>query len=205
MQDVLRAGAAVYNAGHFHAAHDAWEDRWLDLEDGTDDERLLHGLIQFTAAVHHGHTGNWSGAKGLADSAGDYLAGLPDDYRGVDVGGVRRYLAAVAADPETIERRDPLPLRIEDEVVRFRDLDFEAVCVAAVVLAAELDGYDAVTVERAVEYAREERAEGAQTRFITLLFDFVRETERRGFVYQRFADHVDRRVTREEDVEGLFD
>ena len=23
----LRAGVAIYNAGHYHAAHDAWEDR----------------------------------------------------------------------------------------------------------------------------------------------------------------------------------
>ncbi|MFB6301121.1 MAG: DUF309 domain-containing protein, partial [Halobacteriales archaeon] len=48
----LRAGIAIYNAGGYHAAHDAWEDHWLDLESGTDDERFLHGLIQFTAAVH---------------------------------------------------------------------------------------------------------------------------------------------------------
>jgi len=50
--DALRAGIAIHNAGHYHAAHDAWEDEWLELDDGSD-ERLLHGLIQFTAAIHH--------------------------------------------------------------------------------------------------------------------------------------------------------
>jgi predicted metal-dependent hydrolase len=73
MESHLRAGVAVYNAGQYHAAHDAWEDHWLDLEQGTDDEQFLHGLIQFTAAVHHARTRNWSGATGLASSARDYL------------------------------------------------------------------------------------------------------------------------------------
>ncbi|NIS31883.1 MAG: DUF309 domain-containing protein, partial [Actinobacteria bacterium] len=56
----LRAGIAIYNAGGYHAAHDAWEDHWLELEAGTDDERFLHGLIQFTAAVHHAQGANWT-------------------------------------------------------------------------------------------------------------------------------------------------
>ncbi len=43
LRDQLRAGAAIYNDGYYHAAHDAWEARWLECEDGTDDERLLHG------------------------------------------------------------------------------------------------------------------------------------------------------------------
>ena len=77
MEAALRAGVAIYNAGEFHAAHDAWEAEWLGLDDGTDDERLLHGLIQFTAVVHHARERNWSGAVGLAESAGEYLADHP--------------------------------------------------------------------------------------------------------------------------------
>src|SRR6056297_1954318 len=100
MDQALRIGLVVFNAEDYHAAHDAWEDEWLDLPSGSDDERFLHGLIQYTAAVYHTRTGNWSGARGLAESAGDYLAGLPDDYRGVNVGSVREYLRRLAADPE---------------------------------------------------------------------------------------------------------
>ena len=69
MDDSLRAGVAIYNAGAYRAAHGAWESRWLSLERDTDDERFLHGLIQFTAAVHHARDGNDSGAVGLARSA----------------------------------------------------------------------------------------------------------------------------------------
>jgi len=69
MEAHLRAGIAVFNGGGYHTAHDCWEARWLDLESGTDDERFLHGLIQYTAAVHHASERNWGGATGLADGA----------------------------------------------------------------------------------------------------------------------------------------
>jgi hypothetical protein len=207
MDAALRAGAAVFNAGRYHAAHDAWEERWLDLESGTDDERLLHGLIQLGALVHHGYRGNWSGAEGLAESAGEYLGGLPADYRGVDLASVRPYLAAVAADPETVERRPVPHLRVGGEAPRLDRLDFEAAAVAAVVLAEAIEGYDADVVARAVEYAREERADetGTATRFITLVMDFAGDRRQRALVYQRLRQHVERRRQRETDVAGLFD
>jgi predicted metal-dependent hydrolase len=145
----LRAGVAIYNAGGYHAAHDAWEDHWLGLESGTDDELFLHGLIQFTAAVYHARNRNWSGATGLADSACEYLADLSADYRGVNVGDVRSYLHTLARDPEFIERRAPLRLRYEGDVLDLDDLGFEATCVTAAVLAEE-EGYDQHTVQRAI-------------------------------------------------------
>ncbi|MFB6298547.1 MAG: DUF309 domain-containing protein [Salinirussus sp.] len=201
----LRAGVAIYNGGSYHAAHDAWEECWLDLEDGTDDERLLHGLIQFTAAVYHARNRNWSGTTGLADSAREYLAGLPADCRGIDVASVRSYLCALGGDPELIERRRPLPIRHDGETPGLADLGFAATGVAAEVLAEE-GGYDESTVERAVRYAGADIEDGTTgSPFVTLLFDFVREPEQRGVVFSRLADHVSRRRSREDDVAGLFE
>ncbi|WP_123536235.1 DUF309 domain-containing protein [Halosimplex salinum] len=204
MDAELRAGIAVYNAGHYHGAHDAWEEVWLDLPDG-DDERFLHGLIQFTAAVYHARERNWSGATGLADSAGDYLADLPADYRGVNVGTVRDYLAGLARDPERIERRRPPRLTFEGDPLALEDLDFEASAVAAELLAEER-GYDEETIERATRYARADLADGDDgSEFVTFLLDFVRDPEHRGIVVQRLSEHVDRRRHREADVDGLFE
>jgi len=204
----LRAGVAVYNAGEHHAAHDAWEDRWLDLASGTDDERFLHGLIQFTAAVHHGYGGNWAGLQGLASSAGAYLDGLSSPYRGVDLDPIRSYLADLAADPEHIERTDPPRIRHEGRALDLSDLvdsgDFEAAAIAAEVLAEEYDAYEEEAIETAVEYARESVAEGESDRFVALVFDFVAGRER-DLVYRRLREHVDRRRSREADVDGLFD
>ncbi|WP_135366372.1 DUF309 domain-containing protein [Halosimplex halophilum] len=204
MDAQLRAGVAVYNAGHYHAAHDAWEEQWLALDEG-DDERFLHGLIQFTAAVHHARERNWSGAVGLAESGGEYLADLPADYRGVNVGRVREYLAALARDPERIERAPAPALTRAGEALALADLDFESAAVAAEVLAEDL-GYDEDTVERAVEYARADLEAGEEgSRFVTFLLDFVRDPDSRGIVAQRLSEHVDRRERRESDVDGLFD
>ena len=203
MRAHLRAGLAVYNAGRYHAAHDAWEDYWLDLPDG-DDERFLHGLIQFTAVVHHAGTENWSGAQGLAESAGEYLDELPADYRGVNLDDVRPFLAEVTDDPEAIDWDEPPELTHEGVVVGYEDLDFEATAVAAAVLA-EADGYDEAVVEDAVEYARRELADQGEGRFVGQLFAFVQEAGDRPFVYAHLRNHVERERGKDDDVAGLFD
>ncbi|NGM70235.1 DUF309 domain-containing protein [Natronolimnobius sp. AArcel1] len=204
MRDQLRAGAAIYNEGFYHAAHDAWEARWLECEDGTDDEQLLHGLIQATAAVFHAHECNWEGAVGVAESAQSYLAGLPDDYRGVDLPPMRAMLATFASDPEVLERRAPVRLALESDQPRLADLNIDQTTIAAPILAAEW-GYDPEPVEQACTYARTDLEAGDDdSRFITLAFDFVRKADARGIIYQRLTSHVDRRQAREEDVQGLF-
>jgi hypothetical protein len=211
MDDHLRAGIAVFNAGHFHAAHDAWEDHWLDLETGTADERFLHGLIQFTAAIHHAQHGNWAGLHGLARSGAGYLEGLAAEYRGVNLAAVRSYLRALAEDPEHVERAAPPVLLVDGKALALTDLGYPAAAVAAGVLAEAFDGYDETVIERAVEFAGEvaaARSAGESTgddRFLTLLIDFVRDTEHRDVIYQRLEGHVDRRVAELEDVDGLFE
>jgi predicted metal-dependent hydrolase len=205
MEDVLRAGVAVHNDGEYHAAHDAWEDHWMWLDAGTDDELLLHGLIQFTVAVYHASQRNWPGARGLAESAQGYLTQLPPDYRGVNLAAVLTYLRRLRADPELIERRRPLRLRVEGRALSLSDLDFRSATVAAGVLAEEYDQFDERTVERAVEFARAERAEDVRTKYISLVMDFVADEEHRELVYRRLAAQIDREIQRDEDVEGLFD
>jgi hypothetical protein len=204
MDDELRAGIAIYNAGEYLAAHDAWEEPWLELSDGPD-RRFLQGLIQLTAAVYHANNRNWIGAKKLADSAGEYLADLPAEYRGVDLAPIRAFLADVATDPATVDRRSPPSLVHEGRAIDLEELDFEATAAAAHALAEASDSYDEAVVERAIEYAREVVTAGGSDRFVGLVFDFVREPENRPVVYQRLSEHVDRRRRRETDVDGLFE
>jgi len=199
----LRAGIAVYNAGRFHAAHDAWEEYWLDLDSG-DDERFLHGLIQFTAVVYHGTDGNWSGAEGLSESAGEYLADLPADYRGVNLDGVRPFLARVADGPERVDWEEPPKLSHETDTLAYDDLDFDATAVAAEVLA-EADGYDEAVVADAIDYARRELDDRGEGRFVGQLFAFVQEADDRSFVYAHLSNHVERERQKDDDVAGLFD
>jgi predicted metal-dependent hydrolase len=202
VDDALRAGVALFEAGRYHAAHDPWEHAWLDMEAGTDDERLLKGLIQYTAAVHHARERNWSGATGLASSARGYLADVPDGHRGVDVAGVRASLAALAADPERVERGRPPALALGGERVTLADLDLAAAAPAAEALAEE-EGYDERVVADAGRYAREERGAG-RSRFAALVFDFLRDGDARPLIYRRLSGHVERRRAEERDVDELF-
>ena len=220
MDDALRVGTAVFNAGDHRAAHEAWEDVWLSLDEGTPDERLLHGLIQYAAAVHHARRRNWSGAGRLAGSAGQYLAGLDADFRGVNVGRVRTALRRLAADPEFAERRRPLALRIDGDAVDPTDLTFENVAGAATLLAAEYDAFEASIVADAVRYARTEldreraatpaagptrRPQRRDPGFVGMVFDFAADRDRRSLVYDRLRAHVERRRSTERDASGLFE
>jgi len=199
----LRAGIAIYNTGHYHAAHDAWEAHWLDMPPG-DDRDFLQGLIQFTATVHHTTTDNCDGARGLAGSAQTYLDGLGDVYQQVALDPIRRYLAALERDPERVGATPPPPIEYDGRAIDLESLDLPAAGVAATVLAEEL-GYDEATIEQAVGYAREDVTAGEATSpFVTLVFDFVRDDEHRAIVAQRLTEHVRRRQHRESDVENLF-
>lgn len=204
MEESLRAGIAVYNAGATHAAHDAWEDHWLELPEDTDDERLLHGLIQFTAAVYHAQHRNWSGAVGLAGSAQAYLAELPEQYRGVDLTSVRAYLRRLEVDPERIERAAPPPLVYYGHPLVAADLSVREIITAAETVANDSEAYEERVIKHAADYAREE-IDSSNTQFIGLLATFVDETTHRGIVYDRLASQVERRQQKQQDVAGLFE
>ena len=199
----LRAGVALFDAGEYHAAHDPWEAAWMPLEAGTADERLLHGLIQLTAAVYHARGRTWSGAVGLAGGALGYLDGLPADHRGVDLRTVRGYLRALERDPERVERARPPAVTHEGEALAYVDLDLEAAGIAADVLAEEY-GFDEGVVDDVVRYAREERGTG-RSRFAALVYDFLDGEPTRAFVFGHLETHAARKRREEEDVAGLFE
>jgi hypothetical protein len=213
----LRAGLALYTAGEYHAAHDPWEHRWLELgaareaepDDTTGavdapDRRLLQGLIQTTAAVYHAQDGNRAGATGLAESARGYLGSLDANYRGVALAPVLEFLGTLAVTPETVDREGAVPIDFEGTPVDVATEEFETVVLAVEALAEEHD-LDTGTVERAVEYGRADLDDGvASSPFVSLLVDLV-GTENRALVVKRLGDHVARREHRESGVDGLFD
>ncbi|MFB6121432.1 MAG: hypothetical protein ABEJ68_09985 [Halobacteriaceae archaeon] len=84
------------------------------------------------------------------------------------------------------------------------ELDLDAALVAAAPLAESL-GLDREPIAAGVDFARADLDDGDEgSDFVTFVWDFVQEPERRGIVYQRLSERVQRRRMREEDVEGLF-
>jgi predicted metal-dependent hydrolase len=69
------AGIDLYNAGEFHAAHDAWEERWMG-EVGPEEKLFLQGLIQSAVIFHHLQIGRPGAAREMYRRATEKFARL---------------------------------------------------------------------------------------------------------------------------------
>lgn len=87
----LAEGVALFNAGRFYEAHEAWEEAWL-RESGAR-RLLLQGLILVAAGWLKRDAGNARGAWTLFSRALERLHSLPERCEGVDVGDLRPRVA----------------------------------------------------------------------------------------------------------------
>jgi len=69
------AGIDLYNAGEFHAAHDAWEERWMG-EVGPQEKLFLQAMIQSAVAFHHLEIGRPGAARQMYTRAKEKFARL---------------------------------------------------------------------------------------------------------------------------------
>src|SRR5947209_19355115 len=69
------AGIDLYNSGEFHAAHDAWEERWMGPV-GTDEKLFLQAMIQSAVAFHHLQIGRPGAARQMYLAAKEKFARL---------------------------------------------------------------------------------------------------------------------------------
>lgn len=69
------AGIDLYNAGEFHAAHDAWEDRWMG-EVGREEKLFLQAMIQSAVAFHHLEIGRPGAARRMYQMCKEKFARL---------------------------------------------------------------------------------------------------------------------------------
>src|ERR1043165_7511258 len=68
-------GIDLYNAGEFHAAHDAWEERWIG-EVGPREKLFLQAMIQSAVAFHHLDIGRPGAARQMYLRAKEKFARL---------------------------------------------------------------------------------------------------------------------------------
>src|SRR3954453_14992605 len=69
------AGIDLYNAGEFHAAHDAGEERWMG-EVGPQEKLFLQAMIQSEGAFHHLDIGRPGAARQMYLRAKEKFARL---------------------------------------------------------------------------------------------------------------------------------
>ena len=82
-QGPLAEGLRLYDAGEFFAAHEAWENVWLSLQEP--DKTFLQGLIQVTAALYHLQRNNPLGTALLLQAALRRLERYPVSFGGISV------------------------------------------------------------------------------------------------------------------------
>ncbi len=112
-------GIDLYNAREFHAAHDAWEDRWIG-EAGPAEKLFLQALIQSAVAFHHLEIGRPGAARRMYQMAKEKFARL----------GTKRFMSLDLEDYQAqldralswlLTARDPrelTPPAIEPPVIR---------------------------------------------------------------------------------------
>jgi predicted metal-dependent hydrolase len=98
----LEEGLACYSRGEFFLAHEHWEIVWLTLNEP--EKTFLQALIQVTAAFHHLHAGNPSGALSLLRRALQRLELYPAHFGGI---AVKPLCAAIAEWLLALERETP--------------------------------------------------------------------------------------------------
>ena len=97
--DAYEEGIALFNAGRFFEAHEAWERVWVHV-DG-DAKLFYQGLIQAAAAILHIERGNPHGARSLYEKSREKLDRFPAEHMGIALGELRDALAeffAIALD-----------------------------------------------------------------------------------------------------------
>ncbi len=121
------AGIDLYNAGEFHAAHDAWEARWVD-EAGPSEKLFLQAMIQSAVAFHHLEIGRRGAARRMYVMAKEKFARLQtkhymsldlEDYQ-AQLDGSLAWLLSVP-DPRELEMPEIVPpiIRLLPEVMEY--------------------------------------------------------------------------------------
>lgn len=97
-------GVRLYNAGAFHESHDCFESEWYNYGSGSTESAFLHGMVQVAAGAYkHTDFNDDAGMRSLFETSLEYLAGVPDDFYGVDVAGVRDRMRIALETPRAIE------------------------------------------------------------------------------------------------------
>src|SRR5258706_11742145 len=121
------AGIDLYNAGEFHAAHDAWEERWMG-EVGRDEKLFLQAMIQSAVAFHHLDIGRPGAARQMYQRSKEKFASLGcrvfmsldlEDYQAQLDSSLSWLLTA--ADPRELDMPEITPprIRLREEIDPF--------------------------------------------------------------------------------------
>jgi len=103
LRRATRHGVRLFNASEFHESHDCFEDEWYNYGQGSVESQFLHGMVQVAAGAYkHFDFEDDGGMRSLFRTALQYLHGVPNDFYGVDVLGVRTTITNAREDPTVL-------------------------------------------------------------------------------------------------------
>jgi predicted metal-dependent hydrolase len=113
------AGIDLYNAQEFHAAHDAWEERWLGPV-GAQEKLFLQALIQSAVAFHHLEIGRPGAARRMHQMAREKFLRLGTDrFMSLDLVDYLQQLHRALSWLETVpDPRELTPPEMEMPYIR---------------------------------------------------------------------------------------
>ena len=111
MCDQLEPGIDLFNQGNFYECHDTIEEIWL--QESSDRQPFLQGLIQAAVAFHHYQHGKWGAARSMLQMAIDKLSPFPDTYDGLEIGGLLSALRSWKAALDAALKQNERPRHID--------------------------------------------------------------------------------------------
>ena len=109
MDEELRLGVALWEAGRYVEAHEEFEQLWL-TEVGPR-RHFLRGLVHAAMGFHYVTVGDTVSAWSKLRSAGSLLEGFAGNFLGLDVDGLRSGIAAARAVLEAARDATPADLQ----------------------------------------------------------------------------------------------
>lgn len=79
----LQEGIDLFNREDFYACHDLIEEIWM--EESSDQQPFLQGMIQSAVAFHHYQVGTWGAARTMLKLAIQKLQDYPSPHGGIDL------------------------------------------------------------------------------------------------------------------------
>lgn len=193
----LRAGIALFNEGYYLAAHEPWEEAWLQ-KPASDRNDCLQGLIQTAGAIHHATEGNNSGMIGLAESAQSYLQECPNAIEPVQE--LQNWLSQLVVTPTLAESSNPPKLVFNDRPIRIDDLQMRELLLAAEGLA---DTRDDSMLYRAVKLGESMTSKDDHPDFTSLIQSYM--TTQNGGHRKRLSTKIKKHCQELEAVQNIFD
>ena len=96
IRERFERGVREFNAGDFYAAHDTWEDVWMDVRGP--ERPFFQGMIQVAVGYYHLTCENYAGAEHLLSRGVRKLAAFTPGHRGLDTAHLVRAADAALAD-----------------------------------------------------------------------------------------------------------